>query len=199
MSGVVSMATRFPPAAASDPREDLELVADYRSGDRGAAEVLVDRTYGAVYGSLFRLTGGDADLAADLTQEAYRKAWAALPRFDGRSRFSTWVYRIAYNTFLNHVQRPRPLTALDERQVESLVDPTPSPGAAAIRSAEAERLRRAVLGLPDELRLAVTAHYWGEMPVREIARLEGLTPMGVRKRLLRARRRIAARLEEPSS
>ncbi len=194
-------AAELPPAATPRPLPDDErglwpLVA---SGDRRAAERLVEVTYRRIWASLFKLTGGDADLAADLTQETYRKAWAALPRFNGRSRFSTWVYRIAYNTFLNHVQRPRPLTALDERQAEELSAPGPDPGQAAVRSSQARALRRAVLALPDELRLAVTAHYWAEMPVREIARLQGITPMGVRKRLMRARRRIEQPLKERPS
>ena len=53
------------------------------------AKTFLERTYGAVYAALFRLTGGDADLAADLTQETYRRAWQALPRFEGRSRLGT--------------------------------------------------------------------------------------------------------------
>ena len=194
-------AAEFPTAVPPPPLPDDErglwpLVA---AGDRRAAERLVEVTYRKIWASLFKLTGGDGDLAADLTQEAYRKAWAALPRFNGRSLFSTWVYRIAYNTFLNHVQRPRPLTALDERQSENLSDPSPSPGQSALASSEASELRRAVMALPDDLRMAVTARYWAEMPVREIARLQGITPMGVRKRLKRARRRIEQSLKERSS
>ena len=191
-------AAEFPSAAPPPPLPDDEqglwpLVA---AGDRGAAERLVEVTYRRIWAALFKLTGGNADLAADLTQETYRKAWAALPRFNGRSRFSTWVYRIAYNTFLNHVQRPQPLTALDESRAERLEDPGPSPGQAAFQSAEALDLRRAVLDLPDDLRLTVTAHYWADMPVAEIARLQGLTPMGIRKRLARARRQIEQSLKE---
>ena len=72
------------------------------AGDLEAAEELARRSYRTVYASLFRLCGGDEDLAADLTQETYRKAWRAIKRFRGGSRFSTWLYRIAYNTFLNH-------------------------------------------------------------------------------------------------
>ena len=194
-------AADFPRGAPPLPLPDDEsalwpLVAN---GDRRAAERLVEVTYRKIWASLFKLSGGDTDLAADLTQEAYRKAWAALPRFDGRSRFSTWVYRIAYNTFLDHVQRPQRLTALDDRQAETLSDTGASPARSAVRSAEAGRLRRAVLELPEELRLAVTARYWAEMPVREIARLQGITPMGVRKRLKRAERALAAALKEQES
>ncbi len=66
--------------------EERRLLAAIRGGDRTAAEELVERTYSSVYASLFRLCG-DGDLAADLTQETYRKAWEALSGFDGRSQF----------------------------------------------------------------------------------------------------------------
>ena len=61
---------------------------------------------------------------------------------------------------------------------------------------DALRLRRAVLALPEELRFAVTAHFWGEVPVREIARQEGLSSVAIRKRLRRAVSRLRAELEE---
>ena len=62
----------------------------------------------------------------------------------------------------------------------------PPPDETAARHESRERLRRAVLALPEELRSVVTAHYWGDVPVAEIAKQEGMTPPGVRKRLARA-------------
>ena len=100
---VVPVSYRVGMPAQAEERAILERI---RAGDREAAETLVERTYAAVFASLARLCGGDRDLAADLTQETYRKAWQALPGFDGRARFSTWLYRIAYNAFLNHARRP---------------------------------------------------------------------------------------------
>jgi DNA-directed RNA polymerase specialized sigma24 family protein len=61
------------------------------------------------------------------------------------------------------------------------------------------RLRRAVLALPEELRFAVTAHFWGEVPVRDIARQEGLSTMAIRKRLRRAVARLRTALVEERS
>ncbi|MDX1501593.1 MAG: sigma-70 family RNA polymerase sigma factor [Thermoanaerobaculia bacterium] len=186
--------TTQPTSPDRDPRDELQLLAAYRDGDREAAEVLVDRTYGLVFAALFRLTGGDEDLTADLTQEAYRRAWQALPRFRGRSRVSTWLYRIAYTTFLNHVRRPR---AVQPPEVApEPADPAPDPQERAATASAQRRLRRAVLDLPDDLRFPVTARFWGEVPVREIARQEGLTPQAVNKRLRKAMRRLADTLQE---
>jgi RNA polymerase sigma-70 factor (ECF subfamily) len=175
--------------------EEGRLLASLAAGDRRAAERLVEETYRNVYGLLRRLTG-DSDLAADLTQETYRKAWAALSSFDGRAQFSTWLHRIAYTTFLNHVRRPRLLQPLEEGAEAEISDPAPTAAEEVERGLLSGQLRRAVLALPEELRTTVTALYWGELPVREVARLEGITTVAIRKRLKRALRILAGTLEE---
>lgn len=166
--------------------DEAELLRLYRAGDRDAAEELVAITYQTIYASLFRLCGGDGDLAADLTQESYRRAWAALPQFRGGSRFSTWLYRIAYTTFLNHVRRPRKVVSLDDDSVGEVRDGTEDAEETLVGAETSERLRRAVLTLPDELRFTVTAHFWGGLAVKDIAELEDITGAAIRKRLHRA-------------
>ncbi len=178
-----------------EPAEERLLLASLAGGDREAAEALVDRTYRRVFALLCRLSG-DTDLAADLTQETYRRAWAAIPSFDGRSQFSTWLYRIATNAFLNHVRRPHAVVPLDEEHGSTLRDGSPPQDDEVIAAQTGERLRRAVLGLPGELRFTVAARYWGEAPVAEIARAEGISEVAVRKRLKRAFRLLAANLQE---
>lgn len=139
---------------------------------------------------------GNPDLAADLTQETYRRAWAALASFDGRAQFSTWLYRIATNAFLNHVRRPHAVVPLDEQHSSTLPDGSLPQDEEAIAGQTGERLRRAVLGLPEELRFTVAARYWGEAAVAEIARAEGISEVAIRKRLKRAYRLLAIVLEE---
>jgi RNA polymerase sigma factor (sigma-70 family) len=172
--------------AMSTPWDDeRRLLAAVRGGDRASAEEMVERTYSAVFASLFRLCG-DSDLAADLTQETYQKAWAALPKFDGRSQLFTWLYRIAYTTFLNHIRRPRRMTSLDEPDSLDLRDEAPSADAVLSDREQSERLRSAVLELPDDLRFTVTAHFWGGLAVKEIAKIEEITTVAIRKRLHKA-------------
>ncbi len=165
------------------------------AGDIEAANELARSTYRAIYAALFRLCGGDEDLAADLTQESYRKAWKSIDKFRGGSKFSTWLYRIAYNTFLNHVRRPRLMDPLSETQIERVPDPGVGALEEVARSTAAGRLRRAVLELPEELRFAVTARFWAELPLAEIATLQEISTVGVRKRLQRAYRQLAEALE----
>ncbi len=165
--------------------EEQHLLAAVRSGDRAAAEELVDRSYTAVFASLFRMCG-DHDLAADLTQETYQKAWAALPRFDGRSQLFTWLYRIAYTTFLNHIRRPHRMSSLDDEHAPEIEDRGAAADDVIAEREQAETLRRAVLKLPENLRFTVTAHFWGGLAVKEIATLEEITTVAVRKRLHKA-------------
>ena len=181
--------------ARPDEVQESRLLAAMAAGDREAAERLVERTYRGVYALLRRLCG-DSDLAADLTQETYRKAWDALAGFQGQAQFSTWLCRIAYNVFLNHLRRPRRLVPLEERVEESIQDPSPAADEILGEAAAGDRLRRAVMLLPDEQRFTVTALYWGDRSVREIALDQGVSGVAIRKRLKRALATLARNLAE---
>ena len=179
----------------TDRGEEGRLLAALAAGNRDAAERLVEQTYRGVY-ALQRRLCGDPDLAADLTQETYRKAWDALPGFDRRSQFSTWLFRIAYTTFLNHLRRPHRLVPLEEKHEAAVPDPAPAADEVVGRDTAGDRLRRAVLSLPEDLRFTVTALFWGDLSVKEVARQEGVTPVAIRKRLKRALGMLALALEE---
>ncbi|MEM1247701.1 MAG: sigma-70 family RNA polymerase sigma factor [Acidobacteriota bacterium] len=182
-------------SAAVRGRRGGQLVAAVKAGDRTAAERLVEETYEMVFASLVKLTGGDRDLAADLTQETYRRAWQSLDRFDGRSKFGTWLYRIAYNAFLNHVRRPARIRPFEEGEAEAAEDTAPDLRRRAEERQQEERLRRAVLDLPEDLRFAVTARYWSDASATEIAKIQGISAVAVRKRLRKAYAALGIALE----
>ncbi len=175
--------------------DDRSLLAAIGRGEEGAAGAFVDRTYPKVFGLLVQLTA-DRDLAADLTQETYRRAWAALGSFDGRAQLSTWLYRIAYNAFLNHVRRPARMVPWDEKLALTVRDERAGAEAELEASEARDRLRRAVLALPEELRCVVVARYWADAPATEIAALERVTEVAIRKRLRRALDRLAVAMKE---
>ena len=165
-----------------------------RDGDAAAADQLARQTYRKVFAWLFKLTG-DEELAADLTQETYRKAWRSLAGFRGGCAITSWLCRIAYTTFLNEIRRPRALVPLDEEHEQALPDPGASPEDSLVAAIEGERLRRAVRALPEPLSFAVAARYWADLPTREIAALQEVSPVTIRKRLKKALTRLAAALE----
>jgi RNA polymerase sigma-70 factor (ECF subfamily) len=186
--------TTFP--RSGEPGEERELLARIRAGERAAAEALVDANYRRIYAYLCRCSGDPAG-AEDLTQETFRKAWSALAGFDGRSSISTWLHRIAYTTFLNSIRGPRPVPLPDDPP--PLPDPAPGADEVVGRREEESALRRAVLALPEALRFTVTARYWGEMSVSEIAAVEKITVVAVRKRLAKALALLADRINEVPS
>ncbi|MGH9317385.1 MAG: RNA polymerase sigma factor [Thermoanaerobaculia bacterium] len=170
---------------------ELRLLERIRSGDREAADALVLETYEPIYASLVRLCG-DRDLAADLTQETFRRAWEAFARFDGRCRAFTWLYRIAYNAFLNHLRRPLRVVSLEGSAIPPPPDPLPSAEQRLAAADSFRCVREAVLELPEGLRFVVTARYWAGLSVGDLAREEGISTVAIRKRL----RRALASLEE---
>jgi RNA polymerase sigma-70 factor (ECF subfamily) len=194
------LATRQQRIEATLERADERALLDrLAQGERSAADTLVERTYRAVFASLIRLTGGNRDLAADLTQETYRRAWQSLPGFDRRARLGTWLYRIAYNAFLNHLRRPGRVVPLEGEHPVEVPDPSPGQDDSLSHREVAARLRRAVIGLPEELRFTVTARFWAELPVADIAHHEHVTGAAIRKRLIRAMTLLRANLEEDAA
>ena len=184
-----------PPLQAAPAAVEPGLWQRARDGDAEAAEALAQATYRKVFAWLFKLTG-DEELAADLTQETYRKAWRALAGFRGGCAVTSWLCRIAYTTFLNHIRRPRAVVPLAEEHERAIPDPGDSPEDSLLAAIEGERLRRAVRALPEPLSFAVAARYWAELPTREIAELEQVSPVTVRKRLRKALARLAVALED---
>lgn len=87
--------------ATTDEARRIDLA---RQGDRNAFAELVRAHQGPVRALLRRLSGGQCALADDLAQETFLRAWRSLPRFRGEAGFGTWLYRIAYNTYLMHVR-----------------------------------------------------------------------------------------------
>lgn len=185
MSVLEAVGEEHKTSKAAPESEGALLDALLVRGDRDAAERLVEVTYQQIFAALVRLCG-DRELAADLTQETYRKAWTSLRSFRRGASFSTWLYRIAYNTFLNHLRRPALMRPLHDGEEERLLDPRADIESTAASHELESRLRALVVGLPEDLRFAVTAYYWGGAPVAEIAIAEQITVSAVRKRLGKA-------------
>jgi RNA polymerase sigma-70 factor (ECF subfamily) len=89
-----------------DPDDDFGLVARARQGDLGSYDALVTRHRGRVFAMIRNMIHQEAD-AWDLSQEVFIKAWQALPRFEAKARFSTWLYRIAHNAVYDWMRKRR--------------------------------------------------------------------------------------------
>ncbi|HEX2040045.1 MAG TPA: RNA polymerase sigma factor [Acidimicrobiales bacterium] len=164
------------------------------AGDRRALDTLLRRHYPFVYGLCRRMTGNDAD-AADAAQDALVAIVRGLARFDGRSRFSTWVYRVATNVCLDELRRRR-------RRPEPRDDALSARPASttALDSSVADRVDvdAALRSLPADYRAAVVLRDLCGLDYDEIATVLGIPPGTVRSRISRGRAAVAERLGNPS-
>lgn len=165
-------------------------------GDNAAFAELVRRHQGKVRGLLLRLTNNQS-LADDLAQEVFLRAYRGLVGFEGRSRFSTWIYRIAYNVFLNHRTRSKELAALPQGFESSAAAPDTelSPNRLDLR----RDLAAAIGELPERYRAVVTLYYLEDVSYPEIAEVLDL-PLGtVKTHLHRAKRMLREHLQGASA
>ncbi|MDP4651102.1 MAG: RNA polymerase sigma factor RpoE [Haliea sp.] len=176
---------------------DQQLVARVQKGDSRAFDALVLKYQHKILGLISRYVH-DADEVQDVAQEAFIKAYRALPRFRGESAFYTWLYRIAINTAKNH------LVARSRRPPGSDVeidDAEYFEGGGALREIETpenalfgEELKlvveRAISDLPEDLRTAVTLREFDGLSYEDIAEVMDCPVGTVRSRIFRAREAI---------
>jgi RNA polymerase sigma-70 factor (ECF subfamily) len=180
---------------------DAELVERVVGGDGEAFRRLIERHQGRVYGLLLRMVRQPA-LAEDLAQETLIKAYRAIATFDRSRKFSSWLFKIAHNTAIDHLRRKRPPTVPLESDEEDRADPlallaapeSGSPEARARSRDLAEALEEALLALRPDYREAVLLRFQQGLPYDEIAEILEL-PLGtVKTHLHRARKQMATAL-----
>ena len=160
----------------SSESTDAKLVKRVQKGDKGAFDLLVLKYQHKIVNLVMRYVR-DPEQALDITQEAFIKAYRALPRFRGDSAFYTWLYRIAVNTAKNHLaaQRRRPMDVeLDLQDPEQYdlharLKETDTPEGVT-QSQELQRaVEKAIAALPDDLRTAIILRELDGMSYEEIA------------------------------
>ncbi|MDR7519406.1 MAG: RNA polymerase sigma factor [Armatimonadota bacterium] len=174
--------------------EDRHLLEAFRRGEESAFAALVIKYREGVYRVARRMLGSHED-AADVTQEVFIRAHRALPRFDGRSQLSTWLYRITVNLCLDARDR-RARIALPDTD-ESLLDRFAAPGLdeEAQRRELGRLIARAVAALPPRQRAMTVLRLYQDLPYQEIARIMGCSEGTVKATMFAAVRRLRQALE----
>ena len=176
---------------------DKELVRRVQKGDRRAFDLLFSRYQFKIMNLVSRYLREPEDVQ-DVTQEAFIKAFRALPRFRGESAFYTWLYRIAINTAKNHIvarsRRPPGVDVeVDDAEFydggEALKD-VENPEASLARDELSAGIDQAIAGLPDDLRSAVTLREFDGLTYEQIAEIMDCPVGTVRSRIFRAREAI---------
>ena len=172
------------------PSEDAELTARARDGDVGAYEELVTRYQGIAFRVAWLVVRNRGE-AEDAVQEAFVKAYYALPRFRTGAPFRPWILRIVANEARNRGRSARRRDGLVVRAAATASgDAAPSPEAAALERADAELLAAALGRLPERDRLVVAYRYLFEMSEAETAEALDVRPGTVKSRLSRALARL---------
>lgn len=187
------MSAMPPPSSFMPIDADAELARCAAQGDVAAFEQLYRRHHRRVFGVIVRLVGQAGALAEDLTQDAFVRAWQALPGFRFDCAFSTWLYRLAVNTALMalRAQRGRPW-----HEDEAVLEAVPGHDT-ALANQQRHELEQAVATLPPRARAVLVLHDVEGWTHEEIASALDMAVGTSKAQLHRARSLLRARLGEP--
>jgi RNA polymerase sigma-70 factor (ECF subfamily) len=181
---------------------DLDLVRKVQNGDKHAFDLLVLKYQQRIINLTFRFVKNWDD-AADVSQDAFIKAYKGLANFRGDSAFYTWLYRIAANTAKNHLvsaKRKSTTNALDAQEAEQydgadLLRENASPERAALTEELKKVIHDAIEALPTDLKEAVTLREFDGLSYDEIAEIMDCPIGTVRSRIFRARDAIDEKIK----
>jgi len=186
----------------SDREIDQRLVERAQRGDKHAFELLVSKYQRKLARLLSRFIRDSAEVE-DVTQEAFIKAYRALPSFRGDSAFYTWLYRIGINTAKNYLvalgRRAPTTTDIDSEEAEDYeggdqLRDLNTPENELMSRQVAETVNQSLAGLPEELRTAITLREIEGLSYEDIANIMNCPIGTVRSRIFRAREAIATKL-----
>lgn len=195
-----------PVSSMDDPDDDFRLVALAQQGDFSAYDALVIRHRGRIFAMIRNMIHQEAD-AWDLSQEVFIKAWNALPRFEAKARFSTWLYRIAHNVVYDWTRKRKIESAgelndeiFERERIDSSSFTTPSGGQSPDETMEFGELRAKIevaLGkLSAEHREVVILKDVQGLSYKEIAEVMACSLGTVMSRLFYARQKLQVLLKD---
>jgi len=173
----------------ADVNETL-LVEEILAGERELFRLLVERYQQKVHAmglSFFH----NQDDAADFTQDVFLRSYRSLATFRGHARFSTWLYRIAYNTAINNINRRKEYHSLAEEPITE-----ESPEHHTLQSAAKEAVRAAVADLPEKYRVCVDLYFFYDCSIKEIERITGFPENTIKSHVFRAKKLLRESLSD---
>lgn len=185
-----------------DQDDDAVLIARSKQGDRGAFDQLVTRYSAQIYNFAYRMTNNRED-AEDIYQDAFLHAFRGIGNFRSDSAFSTWLYRIVRNVYLDEMKRrrARPYASLEE-SIETddgtitrdVQDDGPTPEDIVQTNERRRAVHRAIAQLPETQREIIILYEMNQLSYEEIAETLEINVGTVKSRLNRARRSLRDRL-----
>ena len=193
-------------AIMNDPDDDFRLVALAQKGDTRSYDELVTRHRGRIFAMIRNMIHQEAD-AWDLSQEVFIKAWHALPRFEAKAKFSTWLYRIAHNTVYDWARKRKIQSAgefndeiFERERIDSASFTTPSggesPDATMVNGELRVKIQIALGKLSPDHREVVLLKDVQGLSYKEIAEAMSSTLGTVMSRLFYARQKLQVLLKD---
>jgi len=177
-------------------QQDNIYITKVLEGDRNAFAYLVDKYKTMVYSLALRLVK-DREEAEEISQDAFIKAYQSLASFKGKAKFSSWLYRIVYNTAISQLrQQPAGRVSLDESNISDTLYMDSKENYDTLSDGERKKyLEKALDSLDRDEKMFVILYYYEEQDLDEIASIAGLTKTNTKVKLFRARKKMLTVLQ----
>lgn len=178
-------------------REDQFYISRILQGDSSAYAALVDKHKEMVFTIAVKIVRNQQD-AEEVAQDVFVKAFHALATFKGDAKFSTWLYRIAYNTAISATRKKKPVfTVIDDKMIDNYTtDQVTRMVKEHSESEQIEVMNRLMDNLPEEENLLLTLFYKKEKTIEEISGITGLSESNVKVKLYRIRKKMYLDLQQ---
>lgn len=180
-----------------EQEQDIIYIKKVLDGDRDAYAFLVNKYKSLVFSLALRITRSREE-AEEISQDAFIKAFQNLKSFQGKAKFSSWLYRIVYNTGISHLRKQeKGRVSLDEANIPETLYVESKRNYDALTEAERKKyLEYAINELDEDERFLIILYYYEERELDEIAEIAGITKTNTKVRLFRARKKMLLVLEK---
>ncbi|MEL6794284.1 MAG: RNA polymerase sigma factor [Pseudomonadota bacterium] len=169
------------------------MLRSIAAGEKSALRVLYERHRGPLLAFL-RSKCGDAELAADVAQDAMIEVWTSAAKFSGRSSPKTWVFAIARNKLVDRLRRDSRLSVVEEPP--EMIDDAPDPTTVIASAQDASRVRACLSKLSENHRSVIELAFFHELKYEEIAEVEGVPVGTIKTRIFHAKKLLMRCLGE---
>lgn len=171
-------------------QSETDIIEQIRSGNQRAFKSIVEQYQDMVYTVCLRMLGNVAD-AEEAAQEVFVKVYRAISSFEGKSKFSTWIYRVAYNQCISILRSKVKMFDLVDELPDTEVNEADLNGLDTLsREERSAYLKQAIEALPETDAVVITLFYYDELSLEEIADITGLSNNNIRIKLHRSRKKL---------
>jgi RNA polymerase sigma factor (sigma-70 family) len=174
--------------------DDLYYIEKTQNGDSSSFAFLVNRYKDMVYSIAIKILR-DADEANDIAQDSFIKAYRQIDQFEGKSKFSTWLYTITYRTAVTRLTDKRVETVSMDLEIDEIANNLPNQFDQLQAKQVKHYVKLAIEKLPPIDATLVTLYYINDLPIKEIEEITGMSKPNIKIKLFRARKVLESKLK----